>query len=58
MADTTAPSATSALPVVNGTFPTDDAAGNTVTAVAEADKISAGMNTAHEAEQLLTCISR
>lgn len=41
MADSTAPSATSA-PATNGTFPADDAAGQTVAAIAEADKISAG----------------
>jgi hypothetical protein len=43
MADTTAPSVPSAAPIDNGTFPADDAAGTTVTAIAEADTISAGM---------------
>ncbi|KAJ4367118.1 E1 ubiquitin-activating protein aos1 [Neocucurbitaria cava] len=40
MADSTTPSTTSA-PATNGTFPADDAAGQTVAAIAEADKISA-----------------
>jgi ubiquitin-like 1-activating enzyme E1 A len=43
MADATAPSST-APAVANGTFPENDAAGQTVAAIAEADKISAGRN--------------
>jgi ubiquitin-like 1-activating enzyme E1 A len=41
MADTTVPS-TTAPPATNGTFPAEDAAGQTVAAIVEADKISAG----------------
>ncbi|KAF2026084.1 hypothetical protein EK21DRAFT_74964 [Setomelanomma holmii] len=40
MADPTAPS-TMPAPATNGTFPAEDAAGQTVAAIAEADKISA-----------------
>jgi ubiquitin-like 1-activating enzyme E1 A len=41
MADTNTPSAVPP-PATNGTFPAEDAAGQTVAAIAEADKISAG----------------
>jgi ubiquitin-like 1-activating enzyme E1 A len=42
MADMAAPSSLPPPPpVANGTFPTDDAAGQTVAAIAEADTISA-----------------
>jgi ubiquitin-like 1-activating enzyme E1 A len=39
MSDTIAPSS---APIANGTFPAEDAAGQTVAAIAEAEKISAG----------------
>jgi hypothetical protein len=49
MADTTAASAPSAAPLANnGTFHADNAGGTTVAAIAEADKISAGMRDACE----------
>lgn len=44
MADQVAPSAISTATDANGTFPMNDAAGETVAAIAEADKISAGRN--------------
>jgi ubiquitin-like 1-activating enzyme E1 A len=53
MADLTDP-ATVPPPSTNGTFPANDAAGQTLAAMVEADKISAGRSDPNNSDVVLT----
>lgn len=53
MADMTEPSAIPP-PAANGALPAEDAAGQTVAAIAEADKISAGKRGSVTSQSILT----